>query len=126
MSFSNVYPMPEEFHQILGDTKTNDEANRALQQIALQSQIGQKLLVVVVQQLQQGKCEILKLVPIPKTICTEDGWEFHLDIAQQLYETADGSNIGLLEVLHLLSLRGEERNAELFPNFQVLEWTNIC
>ena len=75
--------------------------------------------------MQQGKCELLKLVPVPKTISTEDGWKFHLDITQQIYEATDGSNVGLVEVLHLISLKREERNAELFPDFQVLEWTNV-
>ena len=49
MSFSTIYQIPDEFRQILDGIKTNSDTNRALQQITLQSLIGQKLLIVLVQ-----------------------------------------------------------------------------
>lgn len=128
-----AYPIPQLFTQspVLNEymqnlpactIKSDDQACRELSQIALQAEVGQKLMAFALNQLLLGNDEVLATIPIPTRIVTEDGWEFKLVLDEFSYEAEDGSNVALVKVLELMLMNPQERNNDMFPQFQGKEW----
>jgi hypothetical protein len=59
-------------------------------------------------------------VPIPRTIQTEDRWQFHL--SENGYQSADGGNWDVDGIMKYLSLSQEEQEDSLVPDFDVKSW----
>lgn len=129
-----TYPIPKLFtqslvlneymqHSVAFPIESDDQACRELNQIALQAEAGQNLIAFALNQLLVGKDEVLATIPIPTRITTEDGWEFELVLDELSYEAEDGSNVALVKVLELILMNPQERNNDMFPQFQVVEWT---
>ncbi len=117
------YPTPPIFKNIFEDSKGfNDETNRWLSQIALQAEFGRLVLVFVLERLREDNLQILQKFPIPKTIRTEDGYEFMLSSSRKEYEAVGDLIMGLEEILELMALTYKERAEEIFPYFSVNEW----
>lgn len=61
--------------------------------------------------------------PIPRTIQTEDGWQFHLsEPVPHSYVSADGGGFLIDEVLDYLSLPPTEQEDALVPHLTVKSW----
>lgn len=119
------YPTPLLFRGIFENSESfNDETNRCLEQISLQAEFGRLALIFVLECLRDNDCQLLQTFSIPKTIRTEDGYEFTLSSSRNEFEAKDDLIIELKEVLQLMSLTHIERAEEIFPYFSVEQWTN--
>ena len=117
------YPTPSMFEDIFENSDGfNDETNRWLSQIALQAEFGRLALIFALRRLREDELEILQNFPIPKTIYTEDGYEFMLSSSRKEFEAKDDLVMGLEEILELMALTPKERVEEIFPHFSVNEW----
>lgn len=119
------YPTPLIFKDIFeGTDNFNDQINRSLLQIALQAEFGKTLLTFILDCLQAGDRQILQILPLPETICTEDGFEFILSNSKMAFEAGGDLIIELEEVLELMSLSSKNRSQELLPDFFIKKWTS--
>lgn len=119
------YPSPALFKDIFETTDNfNNQTNRWLLQVALQAEFGKIVLAFILERLQAGDRQNLQLLPLPKTILTEDGFEFTLSDSRRAFEAGGDLIIELEEVLELMSLSCKNRSQELLPDFRVKTWTS--
>lgn len=119
------YPTPLIFKDIFEATDDFDEqTNRSLLQVALQAEFGKIILAFILERLQAGDRQILQILPLPETICTEDGFEFTLSNSRIAFEAGDDLIIESEEVLELMSLSSKNRSQELLPDFFIKKWTS--
>lgn len=117
------YPTPSLFREIFENSESFDEeTNRCLEQISLQAEFGRLVLMFMLKSLKKGKFLVLQNFPIPKTIRTEDGYEFTLANTLQKFEAKNDLIVELEEILKLMSLTCSDRAEEMFPYFSVSEW----
>lgn len=119
------YPTPAVFQDIFETTDNfNDETNRWLQQVALQADFGKIILGFLLECMRAGDRQVLQLLPLPETICMEDGFEFNLSKSESTLEAGDDLVIELEKILELMSLSYKDRSAELIPDFFIKKWTS--
>lgn len=119
------YPTPSIFKNIFEDSDDfNEETNRWLEQIALQSEFGRLVLKFVLEGLKKGEFIVPQNFPIPKAIHTEDGYKFTLSNNLQEFQANGDLTIELEEVLKLMSLTCLDRAEDIFPYFSVKEWAS--
>lgn len=117
------YPTPSIFEDIFENSESfNDETNRWLEQISLQAEFGRLALAFLLEQLRESDFQSLQKFTIPKTLRTEDGYEFMLSISRKEFKAKGDLTIGLKEILELMLLTSKERAEEIFPYFSVKEW----
>ncbi len=120
----NNYPVPSIFksspvlNQIAETFADDSEVPRQLEQIALIAEYGKRCLESAL-----ADPNYEPKPQIPTWIQSEDGWDFLLkQEGDTLLIAADGSNWALVDVMRLMTLSPEEREEEMFANFQVKEW----
>jgi len=97
----------------------SEEIESHVEQVELQAEYGRKCIQYAKLKLNGSPAE----VPLPTWITTEDGWDFLLrNRNSNLLVAADGCNVGLHQVLDLISQSPIERENDPFPSFTVREW----